>query len=113
MIKRLKKRKRQLIIYTDGSRLEDGNTGAGAAFYPRICQNIATNTGPEHEVYDSELVAATTALNHARTPTSHPTKTSFRNISTTTHPIVSPSLAIDSTPQKTPPSTLPGSYNLW
>jgi ribonuclease HI len=67
MIKQLKKRKHQLLIYTDGSRLEDGNTGAGAAFYPRLCRNIAINTGPEHEVYDAELVAATTALNLART----------------------------------------------
>src|SRR5690606_1253594 len=67
MAKRLKKRKHQLLIYTDGSRLEDGNTGAGAAFHPRICQDVTINTGPEHEVYDSELVAATTALNQART----------------------------------------------
>jgi ribonuclease HI len=67
------------LLYTDGSKLDDGRTGAGATLYqttPNGLQHIRThsyNIGPRCEVFDAELHATAEGLQLLTETTNTPT----------------------------------------
>ena len=48
-----------IIVYTDGSKLQNGNTGAGYAILQlRATNKVSYHLGPSAEIFDAEAIAA-------------------------------------------------------